>query len=430
MKLAVKFSLLKNSKTIAKALFSFFIPGGLLFLITVIILNLRITDKVLSDSALIYPLIVIGGGLLIGLIFKRIWLMLAILILALADRVLLYSAANTLITTEGGRLIYHAISFLLPFNLCVFAFMKRRGDMTRQSIWFLGGIILQGCVVAFIYQYKSLGFGAFFEYSSIKLPLLERIPLSQLALFAFGIAFVYYLFLYIRTLAVIERAFCWTLISIFYALALSTIGPVSSIYFSTAGLILVISVIESIYVEGFQDELTGLPTGKSMLGILSQIDRGYTMAMIEVDHFKRLKDNHGRRVSKQVLRTVGSKLTSVTGGGKPFSYGGEVFAVVFPGMFLQDVLPHMEELRQTIKKPGPILQYHKSPRKKPKKLKKVEILANKVPVTVSIGVAERSESDMTPHQAIKKAKEALNIAKNEGRDRMHPSFMKIEFEAL
>ncbi len=167
-----------------------------------------------------------------------------------------------------------------------------------------------------------------------------------------------------------------------------------------------------------------------MHGILSQLDRGYTVALIEVDNFKRLRDNHGRRVSKQVLRSIGAKLTSVTGGGKPFRYGGELFAVVFPGMFLQDTLPHMEELRQTIKKPGPILSDEKSPRRKPKKLKRVEILANKVPVTVSIGVAERSDADMSPHQAIKKAENALTTAKNEGRDRMHPSFMKVEFEAL
>jgi diguanylate cyclase (GGDEF)-like protein len=430
MKLRFKFSPLKNIKAIAKTLFSFFIPGGLLFLITVIILNLRIIDKVLPNSALIYPIIVIGAGVLIGLFFKRIWLMLVILVLAIADRALLYFAGNTAVTMEEGRLIYNAISFLLPINLCFFAFMKRRGDIKWQSIWFLGAILLQGCGVAFIYQYKSLGFGAFLEYSSIKWALLEHIPLSQLALFSFGIAFVYYLFLYIRTHGVIERSFCWALISIFYALALSRIGPVSSIYFSTAGLILVISVIENIYVEGFQDEVTDLPTGKSMHGILSKLDRGYTLALIEIDNFERLKDNHGRRVSKQVLRSVGSKLTSVTGGGKPFRYRGEVFAIVFPGMFLQDMLPRIEELRQTIKKLGPILQSQKSPGKKLKKLKRIEILANKIPVTVSIGVAERSDADMSPQQAIQKAEEALGIAKKEGHDRMNPPFISVEFEAL
>ncbi len=430
MKLRFKFPSPKNIKAIAKTLFSFFIPGGLLFLITVIILNLRIIDKVLPKSALIYPIIVIGAGVLLGLFFKRTWLMLVILILAIADRVLLHFAANTAVTMEGGRLIYHAISFLLPFNLCVFAFMKRRGKMTWQSIWFLGAILLQGCGVAFIYQYKSLGFGAFLEYSFLKWALLEHIPLSQLALFASGIAFVYYLFLYIRTRGVIERSFCWALISIFCALALSKIGPVSSIYFSTAGLIFVISVIENIYVEGFQDDLTDLPTGKSMYGILSRLDTGYTVALIEVDNFKRLKDNHGRRVSKQVLRSVASKLTSVSGRGKPFRYRGEVFAIVFPGMFLQDTLPHMEELRQTIKKLGPILQSQKSPGKKPKRLKRVEILANKVPVTVSIGVAERGDTDMSPQQAILKAEEALGTAKREGHDRMSPPFISVEFEAL
>ena len=430
MKLKFKFPSPKNIKSIAKTLFSFFIPGGLLFLITVIILNLRIIDKVLPKSALIYPIIVIGAAVLLGLFFKRIWLMLVILILVIADRTLLYFAGNTAVITEGGRLIYHAISFLLPVNICVFAFMKRRGDMKWQSIWFLGAILLQGCGVAYIYQYKSLGFGAFLEYSSIKWALFENIPLSQLALFAFGFALVYYLLLYVRTHGVIERSFCWALISIFYALALSQIGPVSSIYFSTAGLIFVISVIENIYVEGFQDELTDLPTGKNMRGILSQLNTGYTVALIEVDNFERLKDNHGRRVSKQVLRSVGSKLTSVTGGGKPFRYRDEVFAVVFPGMFLQDMLPRIEELRQTIKKLGPIPQSQKSPRQKPKGLKRIEILANKIPVTVSIGVAERSDADMTPQQAIQKAEKALSTAKREGHDRMNPPFISVEFESL
>jgi PleD family two-component response regulator len=127
---------------------------------------------------------------------------------------------------------------------------------------------------------------------------------------------------------------------------------------------------------------------------------------------------------------VGSKLTSVTGGGKPFRYRGEVFAIVFPGMFLQDMLPRIEELRQTIKKLGPILQSQKSPGKKLKKLKKIEILANKILVTVSIGVAERSDADMSPQQAIQKAEEALGIAKKEGHDRMNPPFISVEFEAL
>ncbi len=427
MNLKIKFSSSKKRKVITKALFSFFIPGGLLFLLTAIILHLKILDKALPELALVYPFIVIGAGVLLGLCFKRIWLLFVIFILALADKLLLHFAANTAVSMGEGRLIYHAVSLLLPFNICVFTLMKKRGVITRQSIWFLGGILLQGCGVAFIYRYQSLGFGDFLKYSSIKWPLLEHLPLSQPALFAFGIVFLYYLVRYIRTLGVIERAFIWALISIFYALVVNRIGPASSIYFATAGLIFVISVIENIYIEGFQDELTDLPTRKVLLGNLSELGTGYTVAMIEIDQFKRLKDNHGRRVSKQILRSVGSKLTSVTGGGLPFRYGGEVFAVAFPGMFLQDTLSRLDELRIAIKEPGSILLSQKSPHKKPKRLKRIEILANRIPRTVSIGVAERSDLDMSPQQVIKAAEEALNHAKREGHDRMHPIFVSVEF---
>ena len=414
MKLKFNFPSPKNIKTKAKALFSFFIPGGLPFLITVIILNLRIMDKVLPNSALIYPIIVIGAGVLLGLFFKRIWLMLVILILVIADRALLHFVANTAVITEGGRLIYHAISFLLPINLCVFAFMKRRGDMKWQSIWFLGAILLQGCGVAFIYKYKSLGFGAFLEYSSMKWALLERIPLSQLALFAFGIAFVYYLFLYIRTRGVIERAFCWALISTFYGLALSRIGLVSSIYFSTAGFIFVISVIENIYVEGFQDELTELPTGKNMLGILSQLDTGYTVAMIEIDSFKKISDRYGILVGDQVLRMVASKLEKVTGGGLSYRYSGQRFAVVFPVKFADEAIPHLESLRKGVEIYGFILRGPKRPSEKPANPEKFRGSQKKISLNIAIGAAERKDAKVKPKYVIKAADQALLNAQKEG----------------
>ena len=430
MTLKSKSSFLKKSKVIAKSLFSFFIPGGLLFLVTAIILHLKILDKLLPGLALVYPFIAFGAGVLVGLYFKRIWLLFVILILALADKLLLHFAADIAVSMAGGLLMYNAVSLLLPFNLYVFTLMKKRGAMTQESIWFFGGILLQGCGVALIYQSQNLGFGAFLEYSFIKWPLLEHLPLPQLASFAFGIVFLYFLVCYIRTRGAIERAYIWALISIFSALVVNRNGQASSIYLTTAALIFVISVIENIYIEAFQDELTGLPTRKILHGTLYNLGTGYTVAMIEIDNFKKLKENHGRRVSKQILRMVGSKIASVTGGGMPFRYGGEVFIVVFPAMFLQDTLSHLEELRKAIRESGSILRNQKSPRKRPKRLKRVEILANRVPATVSIGVAERSDLDMSPQQAIKAAEKALNLAKREGHDRMYPTHVTVEFEQL
>ncbi|GAH40322.1 unnamed protein product, partial [marine sediment metagenome] len=107
--------------------------------------------------------------------------------------------------------------------------------------------------------------------------LLEHIPLSQPALFVYGIVFLYFLARYIRIREAIERAFFWALILTFSALVVNRIAPASSIYFATAGLILVISVIENIYLEGFRDELTNLPTSQVLMGNLSKLKTGYTV---------------------------------------------------------------------------------------------------------------------------------------------------------
>jgi GGDEF domain-containing protein len=417
----------KKSKVFAKALLSFLIPGGLLFLVTVIILHLKILDKALPGLALFFPFIIYGAGILLALHFKRTWLLLAIFILVLANLLLQLFATDIAVSTGAGRLVFNAVSLLLPFNLYLFTFLNKRGAITLQSICFLGGILLQGGGVAYIFRYQNLGASALLEYSYINWSLLEHIPLSQPALFVYGIVFLYFLARYIRIREAIECAFFWALILTFSALVVNKIGPASSIFFAMAGLILVISVIENIYFEGFRDELTDLPTSQVLIGNLSKLKTGYTLAMIEIDHFKKLKDNHGRKVSKQIIRMVGSKLASVTGG-MPFRYGDAVFLVVFPGMFVQETMPRLEKLRITIKESGFMTPRQKDSHKRLKRLKGLKIQPDKIPLPVSIGVAEKIDLDIRPQQVIKSAEEALYFARKEGRDRISTGSSSVKLK--
>ena len=417
----------KKGKVFAKALLTFSIPGGLLFLATVIILHLKILDKAQPGVAIVFPFIVYGVGILLALRFKRSWLLLAIFVLALANLILQLFATDTAVSTGAGRLVFNAVSLLLPFNLYLFSFLNKRGAINWQSICFLGGILLQGGGVAYIYRYQNLGASALLEYPYINWSLLEHIPLSQPALFVYGIVFLYFLARYIRIREAIECAFFWALILTFLALVVNRNGPASSIYFATAGLILVISVIENIYLEGFRDELTDLPTSQVLMGNLSKLKTGYTVAMIEIDHFKKLKDNHGRKVSKQIIYMVGSKLASVTGG-MPFRYGDAVFFVVFPEMFLQETMSRLEILRATIKESAFIFPSRKYSHKKLKRVKGQKIQPDKIPLSVSIGVAERIDLDIRPQQVIKSAEEALYFARKEGRDRISTGSGSVEFK--
>lgn len=142
--------------------------------------------------------------------------------------------------------------------------------------------------------------------------------------------------------------FFWALATIFFALSTSRPGITSSFYFSTAGLILVVAVLEASYLMAFNDELTGLPARRALNEFLLRLGSRYSIAMLDIDFFKKFNDRYGHDVGDQVLRMVASKISKVDGGGTAFRYGGEEFTVVFPGKSQDEVVSHLEQLRATI----------------------------------------------------------------------------------
>jgi diguanylate cyclase (GGDEF)-like protein len=140
--------------------------------------------------------------------------------------------------------------------------------------------------------------------------------------------------------------------------------------------------------------------------------------MVDVDHFKQFNDRYGHDVGDQVLRMVASKLDRVSGGGKAFRYGGEEFAVVFPGQSAKDVMPHLDSLRREVQASCFVLRGADRPKKKPDTPKAQSGPRKAVLVTVSIGVAEREEPKRKPDQVIKAADQALYRAKDAGRNRV------------
>ena len=408
----------KWSKVVARALFSFFMPGGFLFLAIAILLSLGLLDRVLPRLVLIYPYVVFVAGVLLGWRFVRSRVVFVILILALADRSLLHFAAGTEASMIMERMGYNAVSLLLPLNFVVFSLMKNWGILTWRGVRSLGLILLQGLGVYLVSRYQWLGFGPYLEHSFVDWPLLSRIPLSQPALFVFGLAFIFFIYRYIQTRRPIERAFFWALVSAFFPLVMNKIGPVSTFYFATAGLILVISMIESSYILAFHDEVTGLPTRWALRKTLSKVRRGYTMAMIDIDYFKKLNNRYGHTVGDQILRMVAAELTKITGGGKAFRYGSAEFIVIFPGKFLHETIPHLQGLKKAIKESDFILRSWDRPYKKPKKLKEAGRTLKVLPISVSIGVAERSDRRMGPQEVIKAADESLYLVKKAGRNQL------------
>jgi diguanylate cyclase (GGDEF)-like protein len=403
----------------SKSLFSFFMPGGFLFFAAVILIRMNVFADWLPGIVSVYPFAVLAAGILLGWRFNRSRLVFGLLILAIADRSMLYFTKGASISAGSGILAFYAVAILLPLNFAVLSIIKERGIINVTGIRRLCLILAQPVAVVAACRYGSFGVNAILDYPIIKSSLLKylpALPLPQPALMAGILALLLLWFRYARSRGAIEGGLFWALLTAFFAV--TEHGATSTFYFSSAGLILVVSVIEASYAMAFRDELTGLPTRRTLNEFLFKLGDKYSLAMLDIDFFKKFNDTYGHDVGDQVLRMVASKISAVAGGGRAFRYGGEEFTVIFPGKSRSEAIPHLEQLRTAIQAAGFVVRCSKRPRKKPARPNPRGSSQKRVAVTISIGVAERNGQHSSAQDVIKASDKALYRAKRAGRNRV------------
>lgn len=125
--------------------------------------------------------------------------------------------------------------------------------------------------------------------------------------------------------------------------------------------------------------------------------RNWFLAMIDIDHFKRVNDSFGHTIGDEVILLVAQILKrSVRSQDYVFRYGGEEFAILFCGTSLTEATQVLERIRLEIKRYN-FPQVGK--------------------VSVSIGLTEFRIGD-SPKQFIEHADRALYQSKDQGRDRL------------
>lgn len=155
-----------------------------------------------------------------------------------------------------------------------------------------------------------------------------------------------------------------------------------------------------------QDELTGLANRRSVMaqleGLQARLAGGgppYSVAILDVDHFKRVNDQHGHAVGDAVLREFAQAVAaSLRSSDRVARFGGEEFLLVLPGMGNPaDAAMSADRVRQAV-------QQHVW-----------AALAEGLQVTCSIGVAVGQPGD-TLAALLQRADVALYRAKAEGRN--------------
>jgi GGDEF domain-containing protein len=374
----------------------------------------------LAAFADFFPVAVLAAGLWLGWRFHRSRVVFALLVLALANWAL-RAFPPAAVAPAPAQVIFQATAFLLPLNLAAISIGSERGFFTPAGLARIGTILLQVALVAAFARRAPLQSHALFETQFLPSMLFGWTRLGQPALAAFlASAAALTVFLFFSSSPATSRAFLWTVALAFLGLRAGHPGPAATVTLATAGLLLVVSVVEASFTMAYQDGLTGLPGRRSLAEELQRLSGRYAVAMVDVDHFKKFNDTYGHDAGDQVLRMVAARLGAVSGGGRSFRYGGEEFAVVFPGKTAEECLPVLEELRTAVEESRFTLRGRLRPRKKPDAPppKRAGKKRRHLSITVSIGVSDHDDAAVAPDKVVQAADRALYRAKEGGRNRV------------
>jgi GGDEF domain-containing protein len=220
----------------------------------------------------------------------------------------------------------------------------------------------------------------------------------------------------------VETGFFWALLLSLLALVGEKAGWVvgcSYLFYTAAGIVLFVAMVEQFQSLAYRDELTGLLSRRALQEKLSGLGRRYAIAMVDIDHFKRFNDRYGHDTGDELLRMVAARLQKTGGGCTAYRFGGEEFTLVFSGLNAEDAAPFLEEVRAAIKESRFTPRHWSRPLKKPTKGKAKRKRSTKsLGVTVSIGCSDSSRPRVVPDDVLKSADQALYRAKRGGRNRV------------
>lgn len=404
---------------VAKRMFVLIVPATILVATYLYVPYLATLKPAHREIIEILPYLVSAMGMLLATHFHRGRPFLALLLL-----VLFYWCSRTFVIDvvykNGLNVVYLIFVFLLPINYALISLMREKGVFSYAGRLRMIFMALQCAVAYWLFRYHDVEVMPLISKEYALLPFLKSCIVPQPALILGAGSFLLIALIAIRRQTPVDGGLLGALAAFFVAGNWITSSDIF-ILFSTAGAVIVtLSILLDSYNMAFRDDLTGIPSRRALNECLHGLGRRYVIAMLDVDHFKQFNDNYGHEVGDQVLKMVARKMRDVGGGGKAYRYGGEEFAIVFPGRCLDDAVPYLEKLREEIAEYSLALRNQERPKTERQgrgqrgNRKDVEYAS----VTISIGVAESDEELKTAEMVLKAADMALYKAKNRGRNRV------------
>ena len=156
------------------------------------------------------------------------------------------------------------------------------------------------------------------------------------------------------------------------------------------------------------DPLTGLKNRRALLTSLdsehAQMQRHgnpLSCIMVDIDHFKRINDNHGHRVGDEVICAVANTLLKECREYDTVGrYGGEEFVVILPHATVDEAAVVAERIRRHVESLG------------------ADVTVPVEALSASLGVAQMDASESIAANMVDQADQALYVAKESGRNQV------------
>jgi len=321
---------------------------------------------------------------------------------------------------------FYFLALVLPINLVLLLFLPERSLFSFKALSYHVILILQAAAFYWFIQPEQLFLvthiltviepwllvmGGFSVLPSILLGLLVGAVLTAAIVMLFR-----------------EESSDQALLSTLLACTLTVIEFdkqwISVCMFLISAILLLLSILKRSHEQAFIDDLTRIPGRRALNIDLAHLSGKYSIAMLDIDHFKQFNDTYGHDTGDMVLKMVASQLETVRGRGKVYRYGGEEFTILFKGKSASDCIGYLNEIRVLIadypfqiRQPvGRRVPHDEDPQHIDNE--SVEEIEKVVRVAISIGVAQGRKSTTSPEDVIKEADKLLYKAKESGRNQV------------
>ena len=322
-------------------------------------------------------------------------------IFVIAPLLLIYLGFEYLSAKKATQLFMYA-SILYPLNLIIFLTLKERGLF---SIWGFLKILFLALQIALVFYLLEHPQTLLLEYLDTKIFTFNTYPLKHIAVgVALFSSFIITSLILFNRYVVYNSSFFIILLCFYAGLYFLKYPFALDMAFLAIGVVIFTLLIRESYRLAFYDELTELPGRRALIEDMAKLGRKYTLAMVDIDFFKKFNDTYGHDTGDEVLKMVAKKLAEVSGGGTSYRYGGEEFTILFPSKDVDESFIHTDTLRANIAATPFMVRGKKT--------------TKKIFINISAGVVQNSSKDKDPFAVMKRADKALYKAKKSGRNKV------------